>query len=329
MSGIDYSRWDNLHVESDDDVGTASASGDSAGREADEPRCGSRVRIEQLERSKEYNGREGRITDVLEGGNFAVELDGNPRTVLKVRRKHIVILSGPQDTDPRHDTHMATGASFGNLTVSVETIPAHQPSASISPAPPLQAQLHSPAAGGRDGAPPHMHTPAAPPPPAAASAAAHAAPSPPMDALLLRTFHSPALRAEYGRAFEAGAARRVSEAMAARGIGPVPGVDSERAVREAVTRLAWAAEEEVLRERQRAEHAALHRRFDAGGGGGGGGGAGGLEELDRATFAARRLLWTVDCLQYGEVRAFEACLPRRRNPPPQPTHPNPPRTPPL
>eukprot|EP00291_Cryptomonas_curvata_P023104 CAMPEP_0172157618 /NCGR_PEP_ID=MMETSP1050-20130122/3891_1 /TAXON_ID=233186 /ORGANISM="Cryptomonas curvata, Strain CCAP979/52" /LENGTH=146 /DNA_ID=CAMNT_0012826867 /DNA_START=135 /DNA_END=571 /DNA_ORIENTATION=- len=141
MSGIDYSRWDSLNVESDDDVGSASASGDPCGREADEPRCGSRVRIEKLERSKEYNGREGRVIDVLEGGNFAVELDGSARTVLKVRRKHIVTMSGPQDNDLRHDTHLAAGAAFGPPTVASELNPAHRPSASTSPVRPFHATL--------------------------------------------------------------------------------------------------------------------------------------------------------------------------------------------
>ena len=131
MSGIDYSRWDSLNVESDDDVGSASAS-DAAGREADEPRCGSRVRIEKLERSKEYNGREGRVIDVLEGGNFAVELDGNTRTVLKVRRKHIVAISAPHDNDLRHDTRMTAGAAFGPPAAASEFNPAHPPSAPTS-----------------------------------------------------------------------------------------------------------------------------------------------------------------------------------------------------
>ena len=280
MSGIDYSRWDSLNVESEDDSGPSHLSED--------PIQGSRVRIENLERSKEYNGREGRVIDVLGDGIFAVELEGSTRTVLKVRRKHMVVLAGNEVCRDQSSVHSASlsnrpnGGGIPQVNLLNTTTGSNAQGVSAAVAPPAF---------------PRPAPPATPPPVG-------------LDSLLLRTFHSPALRAEYGRAFEAGAARRVAEAMAARGIllpAAASGPNAERLAREAVVRLAWKVEEEILLARRGVEHAALHRRFEGGGGGGGGGG--GLEELDRATRAARRLLWAIDCLQYGEV--FRHLLPLR------------------
>jgi hypothetical protein len=208
-------------------------------------------------------------------------LDGDSRTVLKVRRKNIILL---RSVDASNDQSIHLHLSGAGAGAGAET-----PSLSAADPPASAARVSGSQA-------------------ASSPQPISAAPKPGSDALLLRTFNSPSLRSEYGRVFEAGAARRVAEALAARGIDILAaGSESVRSVRERVVRLAWAVEEEILNTRRHLEHAALHRRFDGGGNHGGASRAGGgLEELDRATYAARRLLWVIDCLQYGEVCCHES-----------------------
>ena len=86
---VDYSRWDNIEVSSDDDRCDDRPFFPVEGEPA-EVQIGDRVMLQSLQRSVSYNGHMGYVEDIVGKGLLCVRTDGGKR--IKVKLENVALV---------------------------------------------------------------------------------------------------------------------------------------------------------------------------------------------------------------------------------------------